>query len=403
VEDAGIDLIITSEFFAPLLEPLPVRKVYMEHAGLVQKMLRAKLKKRPAPPETDPQDTAVILYTSGTSGLPKGVCLTHNNLSANAQACIDHARMVPEHTFLGMIPQFHGFGLMGLLIVPVTLGASVVYLPRFNPTQAVEIVREHRVSVLIAIPSMLGAIHRLKSVQAKDLASLELTVAGGEPLPQTLLQGFKERFGIDVLEGYGMTETSPVLTINMPRANRPGSVGRPIPGVEARVADEEDRVLAASEEGEIQIRGPHVTPGYYNKPAETAAAFRPGGWFCTGDIGKIDADGYVWITGRKKEMIIVGGENVFPREVEGVLEDHAAVAEAAVIGQPDAGRGEVVTAYVMLREGKTATEIGLRDHCREHLAGYKVPRAVHIVDDMPRGPTGKVLRRKLREEAQTAR
>jgi long-chain acyl-CoA synthetase len=289
---------------------------------------------------------------------------------------------------------------MGLLIVPVTLGASVVYLPRFNPTQAVEIIREHKVSVLIAIPSMLGAIHRLKSARPEDLASLELTVAGGEPLPQTLLQEFKERFGTDVLEGYGMTETSPVLTINVPWANRPGSVGRPIPGVEARVVDEEDRVLAAGEEGEIQIRGPHVTPGYYNKPAETGAAFRPGGWFCTGDIGKIDADGYVWITGRKKEMIIVGGENVFPREVEGVLEDHAAVAEAAVIGQPDASRGEVVTAYVMLREGQTATEIGLRDHCRERLAGYKVPRTVHIVEDMPRGPTGKVLRRKLREESQ---
>ncbi len=400
IRDSGIDLIITIRHFASMLEKLPARKLFLEDAGLKHRLIFALLKPRPRPPETDPHDTAVILYTSGTSGVPKGVCLTHDNLLSNTRACVEHAQLKTDHLFLGMIPQFHGYGLTALLFAPITIGSTVYYLPRFNPTQAVETIRQRRISVLVAIPSMLSAILRLKSVDRTALSSLQLVVSGGEPLPATVFEGWRDRFGIELLEGYGMTETSPVMSINVPGANKPGSVGRAIPGIEFRIVDENDRALGTNQEGEIQVRGPHVMPGYYNKPDETRAAFREDGWFCTGDVGKIDEDGFAWITGRKKEMIIVGGENVFPREVERALEQHPAVAEAAVIGRKDASRGEVVVAYVILREGAEATEIALRNHCRDHLAGYKIPRDVFIVADLPRGPTGKVLKRQLREQLQ---
>lgn len=399
IADAGIDTIVTIEHFADALADLPVKALFLERLGLKSKVLRSKLGKRPAPPDIDANDLAVILYTSGTSGLPKGVCLTHANLDSNARGAIEHARMSHDQRFLGVIPPFHSFGLTGLLLIPVTLGATVYYLPRFSPLQVVRSIRENRISIFLAIPSMYTAISRLKSVPADAFESLSLAISGGEPLSEGTASAFRERFGLELHEGYGLTETSPILSINMPWANSRGSVGRALPGVEFRIAADEGHQMGTDEPGEILARGSGIMRGYYNKPEETRAVLDGEGWFRTGDIGTLDAEGFLRITGRKKEMIIVGGENVYPREVEDVLSRHAAVSESAVIGRRDASRGEVVVAYVILEDEHDATEMALRDHCREHLAGYKVPREIRIATELPRGPTGKILKRALADQA----
>ncbi|UCG31628.1 MAG: AMP-binding protein [Phycisphaerales bacterium] len=399
VADAQIDTVITIEHFAPMVEAWPVKCLVLERLGLKAKVFLAKLRPWPEPPATAPDETAVMLYTSGTSGLPKGVCLSHHNLDWNSRACIEHARMNHDQRLLGVIPQFHTFGLTALLIVPITLGATVYYLPRFSATAAVKTIQENNISIFLAIPSMYNAIGRLKSVPDGALKSLTLVVSGGEPLPDQTARLFRDRFGIELLEGYGMTETSPVLTINMPWAHKPGTVGTAIPDVQLRIVDDENRDLPHGHAGEILAKGPGIMKGYYRKPEETRAVLGEDGWLHTGDIGALDADGYLTITGRKKEIIIVGGENVYPREVENVLVDHPAVSEAAVMGKQDPSRGEVVVAYVIPAEGSSITEIELRDYCRDRLASHKVPRQITITADLPRGPTGKILKRALQGQS----
>jgi long-chain acyl-CoA synthetase len=230
-----------------------------------------------------------------------------------------------------------------------------------------------------------------------DLASLTLPIAGGEALGADLAGQFQQLFGVAVLEGYGMTETSPVVAVNVPGCHRPGSVGRPLPWVEARTVDDADRPLPCAAEGELHLRGECVTTGYHNRPQDTAAAFAPGGWLRTGDLARLDADGYLWITGRKKDLIISGGENISPNEIEAALQQHPAVAEAAVIGVPDAARGEAPKAFVVLRKGAAATTADLAAYLRERLPRFKVPAAWAFRAELPHSPTGKVLKRELRK------
>ena len=256
--------------------------------------------------------------------------------------------------------------------------------------------------MLMAIPSMYAALLRNKSADPKTFAGFHLLVSGGEPLPDVVADSFRERFSVELLEGYGLTETSPVISINVPRDHRRGAVGKPLTNLQLRIVTEEGHIAAANEEGEILVRGPSVMRGYHNRPEETAAVLDSDGWFATGDIGKLDHDGFLHITGRKKEMIIVGGENVFPQEIENVLSRHPAVEEAAVIGMPDPSRGEVPLAFLTLKGNVSATDIELRSFAKQHLAGYKVPREIRIVDDLPRGPTGKVAKRKLKERTSAA-
>lgn len=381
--DAGLDLIITTEAFRERVGSLPQRLVFVEQ---VRPGGAGRL---PDPPPVGPDDVAVILYTSGTSGLPKGVMLTYGNLRSNSDACIAHARMDPEQRLLGVLPVFHSFGLTALTVVPLVLGATTYYLPRFQATGVLEAIRREGISIFMAVPSMYGALLRVREARGEDLGSLYLAIAGGEPLPLPLYEAFRERFGVAIMEGYGMTETGPVVSINMPWAHRPGTVGRPIPGTEVRIAEAgEDGV------GEILVRGPGVMKGYYNRPEETAAVLERDGWLHTGDLGAVE-DGFVRICGRAKELIIVGGDNVYPAEVENVLLSHPAVGEAAVVGRSHPVRGEVVVAYVILREGQQASETELREFCRDRLAGYKVPREIIVAEDLPRGPTGKILKRAL--------
>jgi len=397
VQDAGIDTIFTIRHFEKIVAPLPVKAIFLEDLPLKREMVLERIRFKPAAPDVKPDDLAVILYTSGTSGIPKGVCLSFGNLAIDAKASIEAAQLSEDHRFLGILPLFHTFGLTAMLIVPIALGATASYMPRFSLPGVVSETREQRISIIMAVASMFGALLRLKSASKDDWASVIYTVSGGEPLPDAVYGGFREKFGKVLLQGYGLTETSPVVSLDLPWSHRRGTVGRPIPGVRVSVRDDSGGAVPTGGTGELWVGGPTVMSGYYHKPKESSEVLTSDGWFKTGDMGVIDADGYVSITGRKKELIIVGGENVYPREIEAVLDAHPAVAQSAVIGEMDHSRGEVVVGFVMLKEGASATDLELRDFCRDKLANYKIPRRVIVRADLPTGPTGKLLKRKLKE------
>lgn len=388
VLDAGIRLIVTIERFAPLAEAV----------GATPLILSGKTTLVPGArdaPAADKDQTAVILYTSGTSGDPKGVCLSFDNLVSNAGACIEHAGITPDQAFLSVLPQFHSFGFTAMTVTPLLLGATVHYLPRFSPATILDALHEKQISVFMGVASMYGVLLGVSSAEPEMFRSLRLAVSGGEPLPDAVAEGFERRFGVRIMQGYGLTETSPVVSLNTPRHYRPGSVGRALPGVRVWATDPVGGELPAGQEGELLIAGHCVMKGYYGKPDATAAAMCAGA-LRTGDIGKVDADGFIYITGRAKEMMIVAGENVFPGEIERVLATHPAVSEAAVIGVRSERHGERPIAFVTLREGATTDAAALQAHCRERLAGYKVPREVYVVTDFPRAATGKIMKRLLR-------
>ena len=348
------------------------------------------------PASATDDDLAVLLYTSGTSGRPKGVMLTHGNLSTNVRQCVEFAGFSPKDVMLGVLPQFHSFGLTVLTVLPMLLGCRVVYSARFVPQRILGLIRTHRPTAFIGIPSMYNALLSVKDHKPDDFASMRLIVSGGEPLPDDVAERFMERYGVRINEGYGLTETAPATNICLPQEWRRGSVGRALPGVDQRIADlETGRLLGPDADGEVIMRGPNIMRGYYRLPEETAAAFDERGYFRTGDIGRIDRDGHLFITGRLKEMLIVGGENVFPREIEEALTAHPSVHAAGVVGLMDPVRGEVPIAFVELEEEASFDEASLRAHCRERLAGYKVPREIRRLDELPRNPTGKVMRREL--------
>ncbi len=343
-------------------------------------------------------DLAVLLYTSGTSGRPKGVMLTHGNLTANLRQIQGHVEFTRQDVLLGVLPQFHTFGLTVLTLLPLAARLKVVYSARFVPHKIVKLMREHRATVFIAIPSMYGALLHVKDAAPDDFRSLRYVVSGGEPLPDAVFEGFRERFGVTLNEGYGLTETSPVTNWCRPDEWRRGSVGRALPRIDQRIVDPATgNVLGPDQDGEVRMKGPNVMKGYFKRPEETAAAFDEKGYFKTGDMGRLDRDGHLFITGRIKEMIIVGGENVFPREIEEVLNRHPAVAASGVIGVMDPMRGELPVAFVEFKEGERADEKALIVWCRERLAGYKVPRSVQVVEKLPRNPTGKIMRRELKK------
>jgi len=387
MHDAELDLVLTIERFAPGVQAAGRRVLALDQNALLPGTGEA--------PPAGPQDAAVILYTSGTAGVPKGVRLSFNNLVQNAESCITYARIDPDQVFLSVLPQFHSFGFTAMTVTPLLLGATVHYQPRFQPVALLEAIREQRVTVFMAVASMYAALLGMKSATPDAFASLRLTISGGEPLPLQVFDTFKQRFGVTLLEGYGLTETSPAVSLNTPWAHRPGSVGRALPGITVGAVDEFGRDLPAGQTGELVVAGHCVMQGYHNKPVETAAVIRDGRLH-TGDVGHVDAEGFIYITGRAKDMMIIGGENVFPGEIEAALLSHPAVAEAAVVSSRDDVRGELPIAFVILRAETCADEAELRSFCRERLAGYKVPREIRFAQDLPRGPTGKILKRVLR-------
>ncbi|MYW69761.1 AMP-binding protein [Streptomyces sp. SID8379] len=339
-------------------------------------------------------DTAVILYTSGTTGTPKGAELTHRNLVGNA---LTTARTLldvgPDDVLFGGLPLFHAFGQTCALNTAVASGAGLSLLPRFDAAEALATVRRDDVSVFLGVPTMYGAL--LRQGIGRALPRLRLAVSGGASLPVELLHAVERELGVTVLEGYGLSETSPVACFNAPdEPRRPGSVGRPVRGVEVRLVADDGSVVGPGEVGELVIRGENVMKGYWNRPDATADAFRDG-WFHSGDLARVDEDGYYYVVDRKKDLVIRGGYNVCPREIEEVLYGHPDVAEAAVVGVPDPERGEEVAAVVVRKAGTRVTAGELRDYVRQRVAAYKYPRIVRLVEALPKGATGKILKRDI--------
>jgi long-chain acyl-CoA synthetase len=341
-------------------------------------------------------DTAVILYTSGTTGRPKGAELTHANLLSNVEVtATDLVQVGPTDVIFGGLPLFHSFGQTCGLNTAVRAGACLTLVSRFTPERALEVIARDRVTVFEGVPTMYVALLACPDRTRYDVSTVRVCVSGGAALPVEVLRGFEEAFGCVILEGYGLSETSPVASFNHPdRPRKPGSIGTPIRGVQMRVLDPDGAEVAPGEVGEIAIRGDNVMKGYWGQPQATAEAI-PDGWFRTGDLGRVDEDGFFVIVDRKKELIIRGGYNVYPREIEEVFYQHPDVVEAAVIGLADAALGEEVGAAVVVRPGAAATAEDLREYVKAQVAAYKYPRQVWLVDALPKGPTGKILKREI--------
>ena len=351
----------------------------------------------------DPCDTAVILYTSGTTGTPKGAELTHANLGRNAEIANGLFDLDSSSVVLGSLPLFHSFGQTCTLNAAVLAGAAVTLLPRFDGGRVLELIERDRVHVFMGVPTMYNALLNEPGRERFDVSSLRLCVSGGASLPVELLHGFEQTFGCKILEGYGLSETSPIASFNHPdRERKPGSIGTPVAGVELKLIDADGGDVPPGEVGEIAIRGHNVMKGYWRKPEATAEAISDDGWFRSGDLARVDEDGYFFIVDRKKDMIIRGGYNVYPREIEEVLYEHPAVSEAAVIGIPDDSKGEEVGAAVVLKEGEDADADELRDYVKERVANYKYPRKIWFPDELPKGPTGKILKREIEVPDQVA-
>jgi long-chain acyl-CoA synthetase len=352
----------------------------------------------PVRPKTDQAggDDAVILYTSGTTGRPKGAELTHANLTRNAE--LTAATMLnagPGDVVMGCLPLFHVFGLTCGLNATIVGRGTLTLLPRFDAGKALEIIGRDKVTIFEGVPTMYAAMLHRPDPASADTSSLRTCISGGAAMSVEILRGFEQAFGCMILEAYGLSETSPVASFNHPgRARKPGSIGTPLEGTEMRVVDAAGASLPVGEVGEIAIRGHNVMKGYWGKPDATAEAILDG-WLRTGDLAKVDDDGYFFIVGRQKDLIIRGGYNVYPREIEEVLHEHHAVAEVAVIGIPHAELGEEIGAAVQLMPGATATPAELRAFARERVAAYKYPRHVWLVRELPKGPTGKILNREV--------
>jgi long-chain acyl-CoA synthetase len=349
-----------------------------------------------APVDRADDDIAVILYTSGTTGQPKGAELTHANLAGNCRTTSETLlESGGRDVIMGCLPLFHVFGLTCGLNTAVLRGSTLTLIPRFDGSKALSVIERDEVTIFEGVPTMFSAMLHAPEAGSTDVSSLRLCVSGGSAMPVEVMRSFEETFGCIVLEGYGLSETSPVASFNHPHAERkPGSIGTPIRGVEMRLVDDEGNDVADGEVGEIAIRGENVMKGYWQRPEDTATAI-PDGWFLTGDLARQDDEGYFFIVDRKKEMIIRGGYNVYPREIEEALYEHPAVAEAACIGISHPDLGEEVVAAVALKPGASADPEELKAFAKERVAAYKYPRHVWLVDSLPKGPTGKILRRSV--------
>ncbi|MDV7354625.1 long-chain fatty acid--CoA ligase [Rhodococcus oxybenzonivorans] len=347
-------------------------------------------------------DTAVILYTSGTTGKPKGAELTHANMVLNALTAnrLFDSTPTTHDRYLVTLPLFHSFGQTVTMNAGISVGATLVLLPRFEAAAALDVIERENITVFAGVPTMywglLGALDEHPADIGRIAANMRLAISGGAALPVEILTRFADRFGVQILEGYGLSETSPLATFSDPgREPRPGSIGVPVWGIEARIVDQEwNTVTGAGAIGEIALRGHNVMKGYYNRPDATAEVLRDG-WFRTGDLARVDDDGYYYIVDRAKDLIVRGGFNVYPREIEEVLLGHDAVSLAAVVGVPDDSHGEEIKAYVILEPGAQITAEDVIAWAKQQMASYKYPRTVEFVAALPMTATGKILKREL--------
>ncbi len=348
---------------------------------------------------TDPDDTAVILYTSGTTGKPKGAELTHANMLLNARLSDSMYARADHDTHLITLPLFHSFGQSVQMNAGFYNRATLVLLDRFTPDAAFHLLDQENVTIFAGVPTMFWALLNHPGANKYDLAkiarNLRVCVSGGAAMPVEVMKGFEEKYQVEILEGYGLSETSPVATFNRLGHKRAGSIGMPVWGVDVRLVDQEDHDVATNEIGEILIRGHNVMKGYYKRPEATSEAMR-NGWFHTGDVGRRDDDGFIFIVDRVKDMIIRGGFNVYPREIEEVLMTHPAVSLAAVVGIPHERHGEEVKAYVILKQDAKLAEVELVAWCKQNMADYKYPRIIEFRETLPMTATGKILKSELR-------
>jgi long-chain acyl-CoA synthetase len=441
LQDARPDALVTLDFLYPnvakVLDRAPVRRIFVAETRAfypwpTRLFVNAVLRRRgyhpgmPSDPEVIPwgraistvagpaprlelgpeREVAVLQYTGGTTGLQKAAMLTHRNLVANALQCRSWFGLQPAGTsvVLAAIPFFHVYGMTVALNYPLQAGATIVLETRPDPTEMLKLIDRHRPTELPGVPALYAALCNHPKLARHDIRSIKVCVSGSAPLPQEVARRFESLSGGYLIEGYGLTEASPVTHANpIQGERRAGSIGLPLPETDQRIVDPEDaeRELPVGEIGELAVRGPQVMLGYLGQPAETALVLRDA-WLLTGDLARVDLDGYAYIVDRKKDLIDVGGFKVYPREVEEELFRHPAVADVAVTGCSDATLGEVVVAFVVLKAGATATQEGLIDFVRERIAHYKAPRRVYFRTTLPRTPVQKVLRRVLRAEAEIA-
>lgn len=384
-----------------LLYPLAKRKDIAKPSNVIPFQ---DLMKKGTPPSVDVRgdDIALLQYTGGTTGVSKGVMLTHKNLVANALQCRNWfpELQLGKEGLLAVLPFFHSFGLTVAMNTPIYVAATIVVVPRFQTKEILSLIQKYKPTLFPGVPTMYVAINNYPDVSKYDLSSIKYCISGAAPLPVEVLQEFERLTGGKLREGYGLTESSPVTHCNpLEKMVKAGSIGIPFPDTECKITDAETgkKEVGMNDVGELCIKGPQVMKGYWEMPEETDLTIREG-WLYTGDMAKVDEDGYFYIVDRKKDMIIASGFNIYPRDVEEVLYEHPKVKEAAVAGIPDPYRGETVKAYIVLKDGETATEEEIISFCRENMARYKVPKVVQFREDLPKTLVGKILRRALVEE-----
>ena len=407
--DADARAVVVSEPFArtvdglrdtlPMLEHVVVAGTSAPMGAMTWDQMLGRGAPEPPAPSLGPDDLVVLAYTSGTTGRPKGAMLTHANLLANLDQ-MSEAQLLAEaedDVVLLALPMFHIYALNVILGLTMRVGATAVLMERFDATASLEAIERHGVTILFGAPPMFIAWLNTPGVERFDLSKVRLAVSGAAPLPGMVLEDFRRKLGITIWEGYGLTETAPGVTSNAMGAEaKPGSIGKPLPGVEVRIVDHSGDDVEDGDPGEIIVRGPNVFRGYWRQDAATAEVIVDG-WFHTGDVGYADEDGYIFLVDRVKDLIIVSGFNVYPREVEEAIFRHPKVADTAVVGIPHPYTGEAVKAFVVLKPGETTTEEEILEFCKRSLARFKCPQVVEFVSELPHLPTGKVLRRLLRD------
>lgn len=406
VNDSGAKFLITSEENAgkvlacrdglPSLKRIIVSGAGEREGALPYRHLIERASGEVEGLDVDPDSVAMILYTSGTTGAPKGAMLTHRGLLENAQVMVDTLGFRETDRSLCVLPMFHLFAAAFDLLQMMTAGGSTVLMERFDPEAACALIERHRATVLVAVPTIFIYLINHPGRTKYDLTSLRIGDTGGGPVPEKLKLEFEREVGMYLAESYGLTEASPVVCVERPgMERRPGSCGITLPGMETRVVDENDQPVPAGEVGELILRGPNVMPGYWNMPEQTAKTLR-GGWLHTGDLVKKDGDGYIYVVDRLKDMIICGGYNIYPKEIEMVLYSHPAVLEAAVIGVKDPVKGEIPKACIVLKPGERITGEEMSAFCRQNLAAYKIPRELEFLDSLPKTITGKIRKVEMR-------
>ncbi len=393
LDDCRLKCLVSDDDFAETVRAL-------EHVQIISsQLLTAPTQAEPSWPTIEPTDLAVIIYTSGTTGKSKGAMLCHRNIASNVRSCIQALEETVDDRLTLLLPMFHSFMLTVCIFTPLSMGAGIVLIKSLQPFKlAIKEIVRNRATILVGIPQLFQAMAQAKvPFWLHWVLRLRMAVSGAAPLPREALDGFERKFRFPLLEGYGLSEASPVVSFNPIRGVRKaGSVGLPLPDIEVNILDEHGNKLPTDGVGEIVVRGPNVMLGYYNQPAETAATLR-NGWLHTGDMGKKDADGYIYVVDRRKEMLLVRGMNVYPREIEEVLYTFPKVREAAVVARPDEKRGEAPIAFVSANEGAELHTAEILRYCRERLADYKIPREVRILQKLPRTATGKIAKLELKK------